>query len=98
MRTVRSKARTAISSARSRMRCGSRGSRDFADLAAYRRFIDELVGRRNARNRKRIDAERLMLNTLPTRRVNDGEEAFVTVTSSGGFMARGGCFTPCPRD
>ena len=65
-----------------------RGSRDFADLAAYRRFIDELVGRRNARNRKRIDAERLMLNTLPTRRVNDGEEAFVTVTSSGGFMLR----------
>jgi transposase InsO family protein len=30
-----------------------RGSRDFADLAAYRRFIDEVVGRRNARNRKR---------------------------------------------
>ena len=26
-----------------------RGSRDFADLAAYRRFIDEVVGRRNAR-------------------------------------------------
>ena len=26
-----------------------RGSRDFADLAAYRRFIDEVIGRRNAR-------------------------------------------------
>jgi len=26
-----------------------RGSRDFADLTAYRRFIDELVGRQNAR-------------------------------------------------
>jgi hypothetical protein len=25
-----------------------RGSRDFADLAAYRRFVDEVVGRRNA--------------------------------------------------
>ena len=35
-----------------------RGSRDFDDLEAYRRFIDELVGRRNARNRKRLDLER----------------------------------------
>ena len=26
-----------------------RGSRDFEDLMAYRRFIDEVVGRRNAR-------------------------------------------------
>jgi hypothetical protein len=30
-----------------------RGSRDFDDLQAYRRFVDEVVGRRNARNRKR---------------------------------------------
>ena len=35
-----------------------RGSRDFVDLAAYRRFVDEAVGRRNARNRKRIEIER----------------------------------------
>ena len=27
------------------------GSREFAELAGYRRFIDEVVGRRNARNR-----------------------------------------------
>ena len=31
-----------------------RGSRDFDDLQAYRRFVDEVVGRRNARNRKRL--------------------------------------------
>ena len=42
-----------------------RGSRDFADLAAYRRFIDEIVGRINARNAKRIDAERESLRPLP---------------------------------
>ena len=42
-----------------------RGSRDFPDLAAYRRFIDETVGRRNARNRKRIEAERAALKKLP---------------------------------
>jgi transposase InsO family protein len=45
-----------------------RGSRDFADLAAYRRFIDEVVGRRNARNRKRIEIERTHLKSLPDRR------------------------------
>jgi hypothetical protein len=44
-----------------------RGSRDFADLAAYRRFVDEVVGRRNARNRKRIEIERPALKRLPDR-------------------------------
>ena len=31
------------------------GSRDFDTLEAYRRFVDEIVGRHNARNRKRMD-------------------------------------------
>ena len=35
-----------------------RGSRDFDDLDAYRGFVDEIVGRRNANNRKRIELER----------------------------------------
>jgi hypothetical protein len=65
-----------------------RGSRDFEALADYRRFVDELVGRRNARNRKRIEAERAVLRPLPPRRAEDGEEAMVIVTSSGGFMLR----------
>src|SRR5262245_44763303 len=65
-----------------------RGSRDFADLAAYRRFIDEAVGRRNARNRKRIEVERPALKPLPERRTTDYEEVRVQVTSSGGFMLR----------
>ena len=65
-----------------------RGSRDFATIADYRRFVDELIGRRNARNRKLIDAERAILRPLPARRVEDGEETMVTVTSSGGFMLR----------
>jgi hypothetical protein len=65
-----------------------RGSRDFDTIADYRRFVDELIGRRNARNRKRIDAERAVLRPLPPRRAEDGEEAIVTVTSSGGFMLR----------
>ncbi len=65
-----------------------RGSRDFDTVADYRRFVDELVGRRNARNRRRIDAERAVLRPLPSRRAEDGEDALVTVTSSGGFMLR----------
>src|SRR5260370_16350749 len=65
-----------------------RGSRDFADLAAYRGFVDEIVGRRNANNRKRIELERPMLSPLPKRRTADYEEKIVTVTSSGGFMLR----------
>ena len=45
-----------------------RGSRDFDDLDAYRRFVDEVVGRRNANNRKRIELERPRLAPLPKRR------------------------------
>ena len=65
-----------------------RGSRDFDTIADYRAFVDALVGRRNARDRKRIDVERAVLRPLPKRRAEDGEEAMVTVTSSGGFMLR----------
>lgn len=65
-----------------------RGSRDFEDLAAYRRFIDEIVGRRNAHKRKRIELERETLKPLPKRRTADYEEKIVTVTSSGGFILR----------
>jgi hypothetical protein len=65
-----------------------RGSRDFADLDAYRRFVDEAIGRRNARNRKRIEIERPALKQLPERRTTDYEEARVLVTSSGGFILR----------
>lgn len=65
-----------------------RGSRDFEDLDAYRRFIDEVVGRINARNAKRIDIERASLRPLPARRTTDHEEITVRVTSSGGFLLR----------
>ena len=65
-----------------------RGSRDFDDLHAYRRFVDEIVGRRNANNRRRIDLERPTLAALPKRRTTDYEEKTVTVTSSGGFILR----------
>lgn len=65
-----------------------RGAADFADLSAYRQFVDEIVSRHNARNRPRIDAERAHLKTLPNRRTSDYEEVGVRVTSSGGFTLR----------
>jgi hypothetical protein len=65
-----------------------RGTSDFDDLAAYRRFIDEIVGRRNARKGKRIDLERAELQELPDRRTSDYEQVSVRVTSSGGFTLR----------
>ena len=65
-----------------------RASRDFGDLDAYRAFVDAIVGRRNANNRKRIALERPALGALPRRRTADFEEKLVAVTSSGGFILR----------
>src|ERR1700755_1261885 len=65
-----------------------RGSRDFDTLEAYRRFVDEVVGRRNARNRKRLDLERPTLQALPAHRTTDYEQTIVTVTSTSGFTLK----------
>ena len=65
-----------------------RRSRDFDDLDAYRRFVDEVIGRQNSKNRKRIELERPHRASLPKRRTADYVEKIVTVTSSGGFTLR----------
>jgi hypothetical protein len=65
-----------------------RGSRDFDNLVTYRRFVDEIVGRRNTRNKKRLDLERSALQSLPARRTTDYEEMIVTVTSTSGFILK----------
>ena len=52
-----------------------RGSHDFHALSEYRAFVDEVVGRRNAHNRARIDIERAVLKPLPRQRTED--RAFV---------------------
>src|SRR5438309_11576575 len=62
-----------------------RGSRDFDTLEAYRRFVDEIVGRRNARNSKRLDHERPALQEAPANRTTDYEETIVTVTLTSGL-------------
>ncbi|MGH8270039.1 MAG: IS21 family transposase, partial [Steroidobacteraceae bacterium] len=65
-----------------------RGTRHFADLAAYRGFIDEIISRQNARNARRIDAERAHLTPLPPARTSDYEQVLVYVTSWCGFTLR----------
>jgi len=65
-----------------------RGSSDFTDLDAYRRFVDEVVGQANARRHKALEIERAKLKPLPPRRTDDHEEELVTVTRSGGFFLR----------
>ncbi len=65
-----------------------RGTADFVDLASYRAFVDEIVGRRNATQGKQIAAERAYLQALPARRTTDFEEVIVTVSSTGGFTLR----------
>jgi hypothetical protein len=65
-----------------------RGTRDFADLSAWRAFGDEVVGRANVRRRRAIEVERAALLALPARRTTDHDEVLVTVTRSGGFILR----------
>lgn len=65
-----------------------RGSAEFTDLPAYRRFVDEIVSRNNARNVKRIEAERAALQALPASRTCDYEQTIVYVTTACGFTLR----------
>jgi len=65
-----------------------RGSAEFADLPAYRRFVGEIVSRHNVRNDKLIEAERAALQPLPADRTCDYEDTHVYVTSSCGFTLR----------
>jgi hypothetical protein len=65
-----------------------RGGTDFADLDAYRRLVDEVIGRANAGRRKLLEIERAKLRPLPPRRSDDFDEELVTVTRSSGFLLR----------
>jgi hypothetical protein len=70
-----------------------RGSREFADLAAYRRFVAEVVGRSNAACRDTLAIERAKLRSLPPGRTTDHEDAVVMVTRNSGFLLRNVFYT-----
>ena len=63
-----------------------RGSRDFTDVADWRRFVDQIVGRRNRRREDAIRTEAAALRPLPARRTTDFTEAVARVTRTGGFL------------
>src|ERR1700709_920165 len=65
-----------------------RGSADFSSLDAYRAWIADFIGRRNARRGKMVRLEATALHALPSRRTTDYDEATVFVTSSSGFVLR----------
>ena len=65
-----------------------RGSADFDSLAAYRGWLADLIGRRNARRDRLVGLERAVLGRLPPRRTTDHDEAVVQVTSSSGFVLK----------
>ncbi len=65
-----------------------RGSRDFRDLASYRRFIAAIVARRNQSKAKQIAKERKHLRPLPNQRSVDYELVFAKVTSSSAITVR----------
>lgn len=66
-----------------------RGHRDFDTLEAYRRFVRDVVARRNARIAKPFALERQALRALPERRSADFVEAEARVTRASTFTVRG---------
>lgn len=63
-----------------------RGSRNFATIDDYRRFVDQLVARRNRRREDALRAEIAALRTLPPQRTTDFTEVVARVTRTGGFL------------
>ncbi|MBK8909019.1 MAG: IS21 family transposase [Rhodospirillales bacterium] len=63
-----------------------RGGRDFDDIAGWRRFVDQVVGRRNRRRDDAVRVEAAALQPLPARRTTDFTETVVRVTRTGGFL------------
>ena len=69
-----------------------RGSRDFADLADYRRFVAEIVARLNHRVLNALAIERACLQPLPESRTQDYEEYDARVTRNALISVKGAAY------
>ena len=58
-----------------------RGSRDFADLKEYARFLQDLFARRNAGRRQRLAEELAVMRELPAHRMESARRELVRVDS-----------------
>ncbi len=96
-RTARSRATTVTSKRGVGQALLLRGSADFDSLDAYRAWIADFIGRRNARRSKMVQLECAVLRPLPPRRTTDYHEATVFVTSSSGFVLRKVFYTIAKR-
>jgi hypothetical protein len=65
-----------------------RGSCDFETVGDYRRFVDELVARRNKHRGDALEIELKHLQPLPARRTADFTESVVQVVRTGGFLVK----------
>jgi len=65
-----------------------RGSCDFETVGDYRRFVDELVARRNKHRGDALEIELKHLQPLPARRTADFTEIVVQVVRTGGFLVK----------
>lgn len=66
-----------------------RASRAFDDRAGYDAFVEEIVGRFNARITQRLVVERAMLKSLPVRRTAEFEELPARVSKYAIFTVHG---------
>jgi hypothetical protein len=66
-----------------------RGCSDFDDRAAYKAFIQNIVGRMNARVQKQLVVERATLRPLPPRRTAEFDELPARVSKYGIFTVKG---------
>jgi hypothetical protein len=73
-----------------------RGSREFPELATYRRFVAEQVSRLNAACRNALAVERLKLQPSPPARTTDHEDAVVVVTRNSVPIQGGHRFRAIP--
>ncbi len=70
-----------------------RGSADFPNLEAYRRFLDQIVDRLNKRCQGRLAQEQLHLKPLPHYRIMDFTELTVKVTTSSTIAVKRGLYS-----
>lgn len=59
-----------------------RGSRDFADRAAYLKFLEQVIARRNLARKARFAEEQAVLRSLPNQRLDAGKRLLVRVGPS----------------
>lgn len=75
-----------------------RGSRDFADRAAYETFIEGVVQRLNARiDRRALETENAALRPLPPRRTAEFDELPSRVSKCGIFTIKGAQYSAPSR-